>query len=85
VGGAWALAGAQRVPPASAFSESCFPLELTRARQVADGRVVAGVHYASDAEAGIASGDLLFPELENKPEFENDLATALTKDQISLK
>jgi hypothetical protein len=58
---------------------------LTRARQVADGRVVAGVHYASDAEAGIASGDLLFTELENKPEFENDLATALTKDQISLK
>jgi hypothetical protein len=89
VGGAWALAGAQRVPPASAFSESCFPTRidalLTRARQVADGRVVAGVHYASDAEAGIASGDLLFTELENKPEFENDLATALTKDQISLK
>jgi hypothetical protein len=58
---------------------------LTRARQVADGRVVAGVHYASDAEAGIALGDLLFTELENKPEFENDLTAALTKDQISLK
>ena len=58
---------------------------LTRAQQVADGRVVAGVHYASDAEAGIALGDLLFTELENKPEFENDLTAALTKDQISLK
>jgi acid phosphatase (class A) len=58
---------------------------LTRARQVADGRVVAGVHYASDAEAGIALGDLLFTELENKPEFENDLTAALSKDQISLK
>jgi hypothetical protein len=49
------------------------------------GRVVAGVHNASDAEAGIALGDLLFTELENKPEFENDLTAALTKDQISRK
>jgi membrane-associated phospholipid phosphatase len=37
---------------------------LTRAQQVADGRVVAGVHYASDAEAGTALGDLLFTGLE---------------------
>jgi len=58
---------------------------LTRARQVADGRVVAGVHYASDTEAGIALGDLLFTQLETKPEFENDLNVASTKDHISLK
>jgi acid phosphatase (class A) len=58
---------------------------LTRARQVADGRVVAGVHYASDTEAGIALGDLLFAQLETKPEFQNDLTAAGTKDQISLK
>ncbi|MEY2615757.1 MAG: acid phosphatase [Verrucomicrobiota bacterium] len=56
---------------------------LTRARQVADGRVVAGVHYASDTEAGIALGDLLFSQLETKPEFENDLTAAGSKDQIS--
>jgi acid phosphatase (class A) len=56
---------------------------LTRARQVADGHVVAGVHYVSDMEAGIVLGDLLFTQLENKPEFENDLTAADTKDQIS--
>jgi acid phosphatase (class A) len=58
---------------------------LTRARQVADGRVVAGVHYASDTEAGIDLGDLLFTQLETKPEFENDLTAAGKKDQISPK
>jgi acid phosphatase (class A) len=58
---------------------------LKRARQIADGRVVAGVHYASDTEAGIALGDLLFTELETKSEFQKDLATAATKDQIPLK
>jgi acid phosphatase (class A) len=57
---------------------------LTRARQVADSRVVAGVHYASDTEAGIALGDLLFIQLENKAEFESDLTAARTKDQIPL-
>jgi hypothetical protein len=31
---------------------------LQRARQIADGRVVAGVHYASDTEAGLTLGDL---------------------------
>src|SRR5580704_12840347 len=58
---------------------------LTRARQVADGRVVAGVHYTSDTEAGIALGDLLFTQLETKSEFEDDLTAACTKDQIYLK
>ncbi|HTC13796.1 MAG TPA: phosphatase PAP2 family protein [Chthoniobacterales bacterium] len=55
---------------------------LTRSRQVADGRVVAGVHYESDTEAGIELGDLLFTQFEIKPEFENDLTAARTKDQI---
>ncbi len=36
---------------------------LKRARQVADGRVVAGVHYASDTEAGENLGDLIFAQL----------------------
>jgi acid phosphatase (class A) len=58
---------------------------MKRARQVADSRVVAGVHYTSDTEAGIALGDLLFTQLETKPEFENDLTAAVTKDQIPLK
>ena len=54
-----------------ASSESCFPLEatplLTRARQVADGRVVAGVHYESDTETGIDLGDLLSPSSKSNP------------------
>jgi acid phosphatase (class A) len=55
---------------------------LKRARQVADSRVIAGVHYPSDTEAGIALGDLLFAQLETTSEFENDLTAAATKDQI---
>jgi acid phosphatase (class A) len=55
---------------------------LKRARQIADGRVIAGVHYISDTEAGILLGDLLYTELESKSEFQKDLATAVTKDQI---
>jgi acid phosphatase (class A) len=66
-----------------------FPLQsddlLRRARQVADGRVVAGVHYTTDTEAGIELGDLLFSQLEIKPKFQNDLTAAAAKDQIPLK
>jgi hypothetical protein len=58
---------------------------LNRARQIADGRVVAGVHYTSDTEAGLALGDLLFTQLETKTEFQNDLTAAATKDQLPLK
>jgi acid phosphatase (class A) len=50
---------------------SLFPKEkdalLNRVRQIADSRVVAGVHYASDTEAGLALGDLLFTENEAQP------------------
>lgn len=55
---------------------------LKRARQVADSRVVAGVHYTSDTEAGLALGDLLFTQLETRDKFQNDLAAAAAKDQI---
>lgn len=58
---------------------------LKRARQIADGRVVAGVHYTSDTEAGLALGDLLFTQLESKAEFQKDLSAAAAKDQLPLK
>jgi acid phosphatase (class A) len=58
---------------------------LKRARQIADRRVVAGVHYTSDTEAGLTLGDLLFTQLETKPKFKNDLAAAAAKDQIPRK
>ena len=54
---------------------------LQRARQIADSRVVAGVHYASDTEAGLALGDLLFTELKSKSAFEKDLTKAAEKDK----
>jgi acid phosphatase (class A) len=54
-----------------------------RARQIADSRVVAGVHYTSDTEAGLALGDLLFTELETKSAFRKDLTAAAAKDSIS--
>ena len=54
---------------------------LQRARQIADSRVVAGVHYASDTEAGLALGDLLFTELKAKSAFEKDLTKAAEKDK----
>ena len=58
---------------------------LKRARQIADGRVVAGVHYASDTEAGLALGDLLFMQLETKSAFQKDLAAAAAADQIPMR
>jgi acid phosphatase (class A) len=54
---------------------------LQRARQIADSRVVAGVHYASDTEAGLTLGDLVFNELRKKGAFEKDLMAAAVKDK----
>ena len=54
---------------------------LQRARQIADSRVVAGVHYASDTESGLILGDLVFNELKKKGAFEKDLMAAAVKDK----
>jgi PAP2 superfamily len=58
---------------------------LKRVRQIADSRVVAGVHYTSDTEAGLALGDLVFGQIEAQPRFEKDLRDAATKDQLALR
>lgn len=58
---------------------------LRRARQIADSRVVAGVHYTSDTEAGLALGDLLFHELEINSKFQAELARAMKMDQLPTK
>jgi acid phosphatase (class A) len=57
---------------------------LHRARQVADSRVVAGVHYASDTCMGLFLGDILFKELDASPKFRADLEEATKTDKISL-
>ena len=63
-----------------------FPLRaedlLKRARQGADSRVVAGVHYASDTEAGLVLGDLLFDQFEANPKFVSELSAAAKEDHI---
>jgi acid phosphatase (class A) len=58
---------------------------LRRARQIADSRVVAGVHYASDTEAGLALGDLVYLEIAATNGFQKDLSLAAQTDQIVLK
>jgi acid phosphatase (class A) len=58
---------------------------LRRARQIADGRVVAGVHYASDTEAGLALGDLLYMEIAATTGFQKDLSTAAQADRVVVK
>lgn len=58
---------------------------LNRARQVADSRVVAGVHYTSDTEEGLILGDLVFKELEANAKFTADLVAAAEQDGIALK
>jgi acid phosphatase (class A) len=58
---------------------------LNRARQIADSRVVAGVHYASDTEAGLTLGDRLFAELEATDKFKQDLSKAAAQDRMAPK
>jgi len=57
---------------------------LRRARQIADSRVVAGVHYPSDTEVGINLGEILFKKLESNSKFQADLLEAAKQDKISL-
>ena len=49
---------------------------MSRARSIGESRVVCGVHYASDVEAGRTTGALLFAALESNPEFRADLEKA---------
>lgn len=49
---------------------------LTRARVYAESRVVCGVHYPSDIEAGRANGSILVAALHASPEFRADLDKA---------
>lgn len=56
---------------------------LSRARQVADSRVVAGVHYTSDTEAGLNLGAMIYKELMASVTFRCDLKSASKADGIS--
>ncbi len=56
-----------------------------RARQVADGRVVAGVHYASDIAEGEILGDIEANRLAASAKFQQALHDAAKQDGIALK
>ena len=49
---------------------------LTRARAFGESRVVCGVHFVSDVEAGRTAGASVFAALNGMPEFQADLAKA---------
>jgi acid phosphatase (class A) len=49
---------------------------LARARVFGESRVVCGVHYASDVEAGRAAAEAVFTALQSNPGFQKDLAAA---------
>ena len=49
---------------------------LLRGRQFGDSRVVCGVHYPSDVEAGRAVGAALVARLHAEPQFVADMAAA---------
>jgi acid phosphatase (class A) len=65
----------------AALFPDCSAKVLIKAKTIADSRVVAGVHYESDIEAGLRLGDLIFSALTANPRFIHDLHEA--KDQIA--
>ncbi len=52
---------------------------MSRARSIGESRIICGVHYASDVEAGRTTGSLLFAALESDPGFRADLEKARTE------
>jgi acid phosphatase (class A) len=49
---------------------------MSRARSIGESRIICGVHYASDVEAGRVTGALLFAALESDAGFRADLEKA---------
>jgi acid phosphatase (class A) len=68
-GWAWALVLTQLAPDRAAQL-------IARGRAMGDSRVVCGVHFLSDVEAGRQTGAALAAYLQSKPEFRADLKAA---------
>ena len=49
---------------------------LQAGREIGDSRVICGVHYQSDVEAGRKLGAAMVARLHAEPAFEKDLAAA---------
>ena len=56
---------------------------LKRARQIADSRIIAGVHYTSDTETGLHLGDLVFEALSSQEKFKSDFQRVITADHLN--
>ncbi|WP_297510485.1 phosphatase PAP2 family protein [uncultured Caulobacter sp.] len=69
IGWAWASVIAELVP------EKTSPI-LARGKAFGDSRVICGVHYQSDVEAGRYLGSALVTRLHDEPAFMSDLAKA---------
>jgi acid phosphatase (class A) len=52
---------------------------LARGRQIGDDRVIGGVHFPSDVEAGRTLAQAIFAKLMASPDFQADLARAKTE------
>lgn len=46
----------------------------SRAKEIADHRVLAGLHYRTDVEAGVQAAALIYEQLKKSPKFQEDLA-----------
>lgn len=76
LGWAWALILAQLAPDRATEI-------LMRGREIGESRVVCGVHYLSDVEAGRANGSMLVAALQADPAFRADLDRARAEMQAA--
>jgi acid phosphatase (class A) len=79
---------ASRVALAAAILSAMVPelsrLLWARAEQYAESRIVVGMHYASDLDAGRNAGAALAAVLFTRPDFQADLAAARTELRAAL-
>lgn len=76
IGWAWASVIAELVP------EKASPI-LARGKAFGDSRIICGVHYQSDVEAGRYLGSALVTRLHDDPAFTADLAKARAEVEAS--
>lgn len=76
IGWAWASVIAELVP------EKASPI-LARGKAFGDSRIVCGVHFQSDIEAGRYLGSAMITRLHDSPEFMADLAKARAEVEAS--
>lgn len=86
--GSWPSGRATRVTTSAAVLTTLLPEHASaiwvRAREYAESRVVAGMHFPDDLEAGYRGGSALAGVLLTDPEFQLDLISARTELRSAL-